>query len=432
MIHVVLLQRAGIVMARAALIFADRHVRFQFSRLGRIASGRSRSMSHRGKGGTARMQPPDKRSRAPDCCALLLLTGLFCLLPLAVADSFARDGAPVDAQDSAVKTPAPAAPSKGSMLRRPSLNRKPAATENAGAIKFIPFEASAFPYEGEIPDQNKPFLDVDNNGRRGHTSPRGGVLWADQTYADKRVLLFVPTTFDVAKPGVIIVYFHGNLATLERDVKGRQHVPRQVLDSGLNAVLVAPQLAVNALDSSAGHFWETGFFARFLDEAATHLNEMSGIPAGTFKSLPVVIVAYSGGYLPAIFAAERGGIGDRLRGIILLDALFGEADRYADWIGANNAKTFFFSAYSRASSEPNTRLRSILDANLAKYQKGLPPVLNAGTMGFLPTGESVTHNDFVTHAWTENPLKAVLSRITEFGHAADANATPPTHKNGPR
>ena len=46
---------------------------------------------------------------------------------------------------------------------------------------------------------------------------------------------------------------------------------RQLSDSPLNGVLVAPQLAVDALDSSAGNFWRPGAFAQFLDEADAKL-----------------------------------------------------------------------------------------------------------------------------------------------------------------
>ena len=66
---------------------------------------------------------------------------------------------------------------------------------------------------------------------------------------------------------MIIVFFHGNKATLSRDVIARQQIVRQLANSGLNAVLVAPQLAVDAQDSSAGRFWSPGGFAAFLSEA---------------------------------------------------------------------------------------------------------------------------------------------------------------------
>jgi hypothetical protein len=48
-------------------------------------------------------------------------------------------------------------------------------------------------------------------------------------------------------------------------------VPAQITAAGVNAVLVAPQFAVNAADSSAGKFWEPNGFQRFLDEAAVKL-----------------------------------------------------------------------------------------------------------------------------------------------------------------
>ena len=74
------------------------------------------------------------------------------------------------------------------------------------------------------------------------------------------MLLHIPRGFNAALPAVMIVYFHGNFASLEGVVHRIQQVPRQVSELGLNAVLVAPQLAVNAADSSAGRFYDAGEF----------------------------------------------------------------------------------------------------------------------------------------------------------------------------
>ena len=280
-------------------------------------------------------------------------------------------------------------------------------------MRILPFAASAFPYDGEIPDQQKPFLDVTQDGRRGHTSPRGGILWADQTYSDRSALLYVPGGFDPRRPAMIVVYFHGNQATLDRDVHWRQQVPQQLRASGLNAVLVAPQLAVDALDSSAGHFWERNFFAKFLDEAAWHLAEISGLPASRFRSLPIVIVAYSGGYLPAIYSAQIGGAGERLRGIVLLDALFGETDKYADWLVRNRERAFFVSAASKATDAENDTLRGQLEAQGLRTRTDLPLSLDPGSIAFIAAPDAV-HNDFVTSAWTTNPLRAILAHIKAY------------------
>ena len=88
------------------------------------------------------------------------------------------------------------------------------------------------------------------------------------------MLVAASPNFDPKAPGVIVVYFHGNNATLARDVVGRQQTPRQVAASRLNAVLVAPQLAVDARDSSAGNFWRDGGFAAFLDEAEAKIAQL--------------------------------------------------------------------------------------------------------------------------------------------------------------
>jgi hypothetical protein len=118
--------------------------------------------------------------------------------------------------------------------------------------------------------------------------------------------------------------------------------------------LVAPQLAVDAADSSAGKFWEPGAFKRFVGEAAGQLARLYGdrLAEQTFARMPIVIVAYSGGYLPTAWALERGGLKARVRGVVLLDGLYGELDKFANWI-AGNRSAFFASIYTRLTKRHN-------------------------------------------------------------------------------
>ena len=184
----------------------------------------------------------------------------------------------------------------------------PQPTEREELTTLVSMKFSAFPYFGNNPRSDAPFLNISSGDRKGHRSYGGRVYWQDETYNDSRVLVHVPETFDARKPGVIVVFFHGNGATLERDVRDRQLVPQQISDSGVNAVLLAPQLAVNAADSSAGKFWQPGGFKRFLDESASHLARLTGDPksAQAFANMPVVIVGYSGGFLPTAWSLEVG------------------------------------------------------------------------------------------------------------------------------
>ena len=85
-----------------------------------------------------------------------------------------------------------------------------------------------------------------------------GCCGSTRHFGDPRVLLHIPPGFDANKPSVMIVFFHGHGATLSRDVRDRQQVPAQISASGVNAVLVAPQFAVDAADSSPGKFGDPG------------------------------------------------------------------------------------------------------------------------------------------------------------------------------
>ena len=286
---------------------------------------------------------------------------------------------------------------------------------DGATVSLASFENSAFPYHGMIPNyqetgKTRPFLDVDENGRLGHSSPRGGIHWEDQTYSDRSVLLAAPQSFDPAKPGVIIVFFHGNNATLSRDVIARQQIVRQLADSGLNAVLVAPQLAVDAQDSSAGRFWSAGGFAAFLGEAQTKLGDLYPNARGAFRRMPVVIVAYSGGYLPAAYSLAVGGDQGRVRGLVLLDALYGERDKFVSWAEGPGRSAFFVSAYSASSRAGNDAVRAELEAAGVPTVNGLPGQLTPGVVAFVDAG-SVDHNDFVTSAWGGAPLRDIFSRI---------------------
>jgi hypothetical protein len=312
------------------------------------------------------------------------------------------------------------------LLAAPALAQSPM---SATKTQLVPFDASPFPYRGIIPDKNIPFMDVVNGERHGHTSPRGGVYWEDLTYSDRRVLLSIPRGFDARRPAVIVVFLHGNQATLTRDVRDRQQVPRQVAESGLNAVLVAPQFALDAADSSSGTFWQPGVFARFVNEAVEKLTRLHGDPRAraAFEQAPIVIAAYSGGYNPAAYALAVGGVGERVRGVILLDALFAEYDKFADWI-AHRPQAFLFSAYSKAARSEHAELQKLLTERKVTFGIGVPARLAPGSVSLVYTGDAVQHNDFVTQAWTKDPLRVALAKVPGFPRTG---ATTPTTPKGP-
>src|SRR3954471_6812781 len=249
---------------------------------------------------------------------------------------------------------------------------------------LVSMKSSAFPYFGNNPASDAPFLNISKGDRRGHRSYSGRVFWQDETYNDNRVLMHVPEHFDVRKPGVIVVFFHGNGATLERDVRDRQLVPQQVTDSGANAILLAPQLAVDAADSSAGKFWQPGGLKRFMAESADRLAQLYGDPATAkaFASMPVVIVGYSGGYVPTAWSLQVGGLGSRVRGVFLLDAVYGELDKFASWI-ENNRSAFFVSSYTHYTKRRDLELIRMLRARGIAVAEDMDRPLQPGSVVFV-------------------------------------------------
>ncbi|WP_315761981.1 MULTISPECIES: alpha/beta hydrolase [unclassified Bradyrhizobium] len=288
----------------------------------------------------------------------------------------------------------------------------PASHTREELTTLVSMKSSAFPYYGTNPASDAPFLNVTSGERRGHRSLSGRVYWQDQTYNDSRVLVHVPENFDVRKPGVIVVFFHGNGATLERDVRDRQLVPQQISDSSVNAVLLAPQMAVDAADSSAGKFWQPGGFKRFMDEAAGSLARLTGEPsaAKAFAAMPIVIVGYSGGFLPTAWSLEVGGVTDRVRGVVLLDAVYGQLDKFAGWIERNRSG-FFVSSYTHYTARHDRELMATLRERGIAISEDIDGPLKPGSVVFVETPEGVTHRDYVTLAWTRNPIKDVLTKM---------------------
>lgn len=276
---------------------------------------------------------------------------------------------------------------------------------------LVDFETAPFPYHGMMGDSDRPFLNAGEEGRRGHVSFRGHVFWESETFSDDRVLLHIPPGFDPTLPAVMVVFFHGHGANLARDVRDRQQVPAQITAAGVNAVLVAPQFAVDAADSSAGKFWEPNGFKRFLDEAAVKLARLYGDPrrAAAFAKMPIVVVAYSGGFGPTLSVLDRGGVRSRVRGVVLLDALYAGIDKFAGWI-ADNRSAFFVSSYTPHTARHNVDLERLLSERSVPFGSELRSNHLQGMVAFLPTGD-ISHRDFVNRAWVDYPIADILARM---------------------
>jgi hypothetical protein len=237
---------------------------------------------------------------------------------------------------------------------------------------------------------------------------------ARHSYKDRRVLLHIPKGFDARRPGVMVLFFHGHRATLERDVRDRQQVPAQISASGMNAVLVAPQMAFDAADSSPGRFSQPGAVSRFISEAAEKLARLHGDPltAKSFGNMRIIIVGYSGGFLPTAYSLYTGGLAkNRVRGVVLLDGVYGELGKFTNWI-ENNRSSFFISSYTHHTKRHNDELERMLTDRDVPFSREIKPDLGKGGVAFVAA--DVPHRDYVTHAWVDYPIKDIVSRLGDY------------------
>jgi hypothetical protein len=154
---------------------------------------------------------------------------------------------------------------------------------------------------------------------------------------DDTVLVFVPAHYRYRREeGVAaLVHFHGHNTSAERATVAHE-LREQLADSKQNAVLVVPQLALFAADSSCGHLDTPGGLSRLLADAiGTAAAEGrvtlgdSGFPADAQLGT-VCLSAHSGGFHAAACSLRGGGV--EVRETYLFDALYSDVEVFRDWV----------------------------------------------------------------------------------------------------
>jgi hypothetical protein len=198
-------------------------------------------------------------------------------------------------------------------------------------------------------------------------------------YRDDTVIVFVPSHYryeydddDDENEGVAaLVHFHGHNTTAERAMTAHE-LREQLADSRQNAILIVPQLAVMAADSSCGKLETPSGLVRLVAEAiVTTAHEGRSTlgdarfpihaPRGT-----VCVSAHSGGYHAAACCLRDGGLD--VRETYLFDSLYSEVETFRDWVmsrkGASSHrrhKLVSFFAEGTTTDANSSALRAQLD-----------------------------------------------------------------------
>ncbi|RCK78911.1 MAG: hypothetical protein OZSIB_0462 [Candidatus Ozemobacter sibiricus] len=219
-------------------------------------------------------------------------------------------------------------------------------------------DTAPFPYEGKYADTQVDFFDaVDpQTGRRFHTNRYGQRFAEADHYRDASVLFHLSPGFDPSRPFSLVFFFHGNQSSASdsfRDFRLGEQLDR----AGRNAVLIVPQLARQAADSSPGKFFRAGAFKAFLADVAATLAERCGAAhLERFRQAPLVLIGFSGGYKSVAYILDRGGATSRVKAVLLLDALYEDVDKFSAWLTRNpGRRAFVLLAGKGTSSASNGR-----------------------------------------------------------------------------
>ncbi len=307
---------------------------------------------------------------------------------------------------------------KGSaaMRRDPSLRtgqggrKMKAAVSRREAVTFVQtLDHAPFPYSGKHEDTEVDFFDVvePESGRRFHTNRYGDRLAEDEHYLDGRVLFHVPKTFDPRKPFAYALFFHELWTDVLTSVEEHELI-RQVDASGSNVILVAPQLAKNAPDSSPGKFFRENAFRRFMAEVANvAASRLGWAHKRAFDSAPVLLTAFSGGYRSVAYILDRGGIHQRVKGVFLMDAFYDEVDKFERWAVKGIRRAFLVSLTTPGSCDENMKeLRNRLALRGIPSKTEWPERLGRGEVYHVRV--DTPHRDVPLLGPPKDPFEALL------------------------
>jgi hypothetical protein len=180
-------------------------------------------------------------------------------------------------------------------------------------------------------------------------------------YADSSIVVFVPHDLRESADGInMIVHFHGHLND-NMGVLETYMLPQAMEDEHINAILVLPQGPYRARDSFCGKMEDAGGLKHLVDDVLSTMQREGVIKEAKVDKM--VLTAHSGGYHPAAFCVDRGGMNDHITHLFLFDAFYGNLEYFRNWL--SSGKGIIEAAYTEHLKEEHTGFAAGLDSMTA-------------------------------------------------------------------
>ena len=156
----------------------------------------------------------------------------------------------------------------------------------------------------------------------------------EEHYQDSTVLIFIPNYFKPNDSVDYVFYFHGWYNNIDSALV-QFNLIEQFYNSKKNAVFVFPEGPKNSPDSFGGKLEEKNRFTDLVNEVNVKLGEIlkTQINAGN-----ITLSGHSGAYRIIAYILLNGGLTNKIKNVILFDALYADTEKFTFWIDNFNGK----------------------------------------------------------------------------------------------
>ena len=155
-------------------------------------------------------------------------------------------------------------------------------------------------------------------------------------YLDSSILLIVPTKINTSKKIDLVFWFHGWQNNIDSAAK-RFELIKQFEAAYVNSILVLAETARNAPDSYGGKLEYNNTFKQLVADILEKLKKEKVISKKT-RPGNILLAGHSGAYRVMAYILANGNL--PVQEVILFDALYGQTDKFMDWIQSDKRHRF--------------------------------------------------------------------------------------------
>jgi len=218
----------------------------------------------------------------------------------------------------------------------------------------------------------------------------------NQHYNDSSVVIIIPPQLNVKTHVDVVCWFHGWRNNID-SVPARFDIIKQFLASNRNAILILPETAKDSPDSYGGKLEQKYIFKKLLADVLNKLKKEKVIRKRTGVG-NIVLAGHSGAFRVMAHILQNGGV--EVKEAILFDGLYGQVDKFSNWIKADAAHRFIniYTNKGGGTDEVSLKMISLLrekniDLISAEEKEVNAAMLSVNNVIFIHSAKE--HNDVI-------------------------------------